>query len=491
MKNLIFLLLAGLFFSLLLSCDRNSDGPYFGNGFHNGWADQNSIVIWTRLTKNPELNSTGAKFIIPSAKEVKRLDTAANADSIKKAQIPGGVSLDQMEGACPGMAGEVNMVYYPLKNPEAKIETGWKQVDPSKNFTLQWRIGNLSPDTKYVVEMEARKPNGKDVTAEISGAFRTPPGQNTLSDLSFCITTCQDYPRRDDTINGHKIYKHMLQMLPDFFVHTGDIEYYDKPAPFALTEELMRFKWDRIFALPNQRDFYRQVTSYYMKDDHDVLRDDAFPGLKYGTVTWERGLEIFDKEQFPSNDLPYKTIRWGRDLQIWITEGRNFRSKNTDPDGPGKSIWGNGQKEWLYKTIKESDAAFKLLISPDPILGPDRTNKKDNYSNKIFKYEGDEIREFLSQFNNVFICNGDRHWQYVTNIPGTTLWEFSCGASSDKHAEGWPPDDLRSEHRFLRVKGGFLKGTVYHEGEKAILKFQHYDVDGNVVHEEVFDSQLK
>jgi alkaline phosphatase D len=283
----------------------------------------------------------------------------------------------------------------------------------------------------------------------------------------------------------------MLAKFPDFLVHTGDVEYYDKPGPFALTEELMRFKWDRIFALPYQRDFYRQVTTYFMKDDHDALTNDAFPGMTYGTVTWERGLEIFDKEQFPSNSKPYKTIRWGKDLQIWLMEGRNYRSKNTDPDGPGKTIWGAEQKEWLFRTLKESDATFKLLITPDPILGPDRENKRDNYANKIFKYEGDEIREYLKQFDNLFICNGDRHWQYVTNIPGTTLWEFSCGAGSDSHAEGWPPGDVRPEHRFLRVKGGFLKGSVYRTDNKVILNFQHCDVDGNVLHEEVFLQMIR
>jgi alkaline phosphatase D len=484
MKNLI-----SVFAILILTlsgCEKQLSGPYFGNGFHNGWADQNSIVIWTRLTKNPEMNMTGPKFLVPSADDVRRLDKGADPDSIYAAQIPDGFSLDQMEGACPGMDGEVNLVYYPLKNPDIKTETGWSAVDAGKNFTIQWRLNNLTPDTKYVVELESRKTGKSKVTSNINGAFRTPPEPSAASDINFCIVTCHDYPRRDDSINGHKIYKEMIQLFPDFYVHTGDIEYYDKPGPFALTEDIMRFKWDRIFALPYQRDFYRQITTYFMKDDHDVLRDDAYPGLKYGTVSWDRGLDIFDKEQFPSNDRPYKTVRWGKDLQIWITEGRNYRSKNSDPDGPGKTIWGEEQKEWLFKTIKESDATFKLLISPDPILGPDRDNKKDNYSNKIFKHEGDEIREYLKQFDNVFICNGDRHWQYVTNIPGTTLWEFGTGPGSDSHAEGWNQSDLRPEHRFLRVKGGFLMGSVSHSDNKVILKFQHYDVDGNVVHEEVF-----
>lgn len=278
----------------------------------------------------------------------------------------------------------------------------------------------------------------------------------------------------------------MLKLFPDFYVHTGDIEYYDRARPYALTEELMRFKWDRIFALPLQRTFWSQVTSYYMKDDHDALCDDAYPGEKYGTVSWDRGLEIFDKEQFPSNDKPYKTIRWGKDLQIWITESRVYRSKNSDPDGPEKTIFGSEQKEWLFRTLEESDATFKVIINANPILGPDREKKNDNYSNSGFKHEGDEIRQYLNQFDNVYLCNGDRHWQYVTHFEGTNLWEFSCGASSDEHAGGWPPDDLRPEHRFLRVKGGFLKGSVKRENEKVVLKFQHFDVDGNEVHEELF-----
>jgi len=45
---------------------------------------------------------------------------------------------------------------------------------------------------------------------------------------------------------------------------------------------------------------------------------------------------------------------------------------------------------------------------------------------------------------------------------------------------------LRPEHRFLRVKGGFLRGYVSRKNGTPTLTFQHYDVDGNIVHEEVF-----
>lgn len=257
------------------SCNRlkETDGPYFGNGFHNGWADQNSIVIWTRLT-----------------------------------QIPEGLTLNDMIGACPGAAGEVKLSYFPLKNAENKTETKWIAVDNNKNFTIQWKLENLSPDTKYVVEVEARLNESSAVSDKIEGAFRTPPPIEKEEEIEFCVVTCHDYIRKDTTY-GHKIYSAMLNLFPDFYVHTGDVEYYD------------------------------------------------------------------------------------------------------------------------------------------------------NYANEGFQTEGDEIRAFLNQFENVYLCNGDRHWQYVTHPEETNLWEFSTGAGSDVHAGGWSQSDKRLEHRlsFSESKRRFFK----------------------------------
>jgi len=478
---------------LLPACDtkNETDGPYFGNGFHNGWADQNSIVIWTRLTKNPEMNLGGEKFLKVSQKLHQELRKLTDERELKRSQIPDGYSIDDMEGACPGAYGELKLIYYKNNEPENSNESDWTPVDSAKNFTKQWKLDKLQDNTIYNIEIQARKDKQSKVSDKIIGRFKTPPGKDLIKDIKFCIVTCHDYIRRDDSISGHKIYPSMANNNPDFFVHTGDIEYYDKPDPYAFTEELMRFKWDRLFALPFQRDFYTRFTSYFMKDDHDVLCDDVFPGKTYGAVNFERGLEIFDEEQFPTNKQRYKTIRWGRDLQVWLLEGRNFRSKNNIPDGPGKSILGQEQKEWLFRTIDESDATYKIIISPTPILGPDRKNKNDNYSNDGFKFEGDEIRDFINQHDNIFICNGDRHWQYVSHIENTNLWEFSCGAGSDIHAGGWNQANILPEHKFLRVKGGYLLGNVYKENGNVMIKFSHCDVDGLIMHEEVFSRKIK
>lgn len=63
-------------------------------------------------------------------------------------------------------------------------------------------------------------------------------------------------------------------------------------------------------------------------------------------------------------DKTYRTVRWGKDLQIWMVEGRDFRSPNTMEDGPEKTIWGAEQMAWFKRTVQASDATFRVLTHP-------------------------------------------------------------------------------------------------------------------------------
>ena len=134
--------------------------------------------------------------------------------------------------------------------------------------------------------------------------------------------------------------------------------------------------------------------------------------------------------------------------------------------------------------MSESDATWKVLISPTPIVGPDRGAKNDNHANPGFRHEGDEIRPWFRQNlpDNFFVICGDRHWQYHSVHPETGLNEFSVGPASDAHAEGTPGLD-KKYHRFHRVKGGFLSVDLFDRDGKSFIRFQHRDVHGSVVHE--------
>ena len=457
-------------------------GPFLANATRNSWGDQTSIVIWTRTTAYPQLLKAGKEFLKISSQEAGKLSKLSDADKLLHVQLPENTTLEEMIGACPGLAGRVRLSYFPEEQRKQVKSMPWITTSADKDFTAQWKLEGLQSGTRYVTVVEAQNIDGSP-SAVLRGSFETPPSLQVQQGIKFCITTCHDFIRRDDDWNGHKIYPAMSAIAPDFVVHAGDIEYYDKPDPWALTKSLMRFKWGRLFALPNNRDFYNRTTTYFIKDDHDTLANDSWPGRTYGAVSFEEGVKLFNEEQFPSKPERYQTIRWGKDLQLWILEGRDYRSPNDLPDSPAKSILGAKQKAWLFKTLQESDAKYKLVCSPTPIVGPDRDNKKDNHANDVFAFEGQEIRDKFSTIPGVIVFCGDRHWQYASVDESTKLWEFGCGPGSEKHELGWKPSDVRPTHRFLRVQGGFLSGELtYPNGQtNAELTIRHHDVMGKEV----------
>jgi alkaline phosphatase D len=448
---------------LLLTTSVLQAEVHFGNGMKIGEVDQTSAIVWLRLTDAPERRADGTPF----------------QDADKK--VPDGLRLRDMKDSLMGAAGSVRLRY--AMHDGKQSVTPWQTVDPQRDFTAQVRLSGLKPGTTYKIIAEGRADDADDSMAACEGAFTTAPIPADAAPVRFVAVTCHDFPRRDDGGRGHLIYPVMATLNPAFLVHTGDIEYYDKPGPFAMSAGLARFKWNRFYSLANQRDFHRRFASYFMKDDHDTVKNDCWPGQNYGDLTWDQGLAIF-REQFPMGEKTYRTVRWGSDLQIWMVEGRDYRSPNRTPDGPAKSILGAEQKKWLFDTMRASDAGFRILISPTPIVGPDRGEKNDNLANKGFTHEGNEVRAFLSGLDHTFIVCGDRHWQYVSS--SGKLTEFSCGPGSDSYAEGFSMKNRAPEHRFLRIKGGFLSVEVKRDAEKPAISFRHHDVKGEVVHEERF-----
>ena len=441
-------------------------GAALGNGIKIGEVTATSAIVWTRITTEAHFQLTGREF-------------EPDDDA-----LPEGKSLTDMRYNLAGAPGEIRVAYWPVGRIGEKVWEPWVPVRDDSDYTAQVALNGLTPGLDYTVEVHVRTPQLPGPVVGYHGRFRTAPSEAMAAPVNFTVVTCHDFIRRDDLVNGHKIYPSMAKLDPDFMVHAGDVEYYDKPGPWAKTVELARYKWNRIFALPFQRDFYGSTSVYFQKDDHDVLKNDAWPGDTYGELTWDKGLSIF-KEQTPTGPRPYRTVRWGEHLQIWLMEGREFRSPNNMPDGPEKSIWGAEQKAWFFETFAASDATFRILMSPTPVLGPDRPKKNDNHANEGFAHESREIRDFLASQEDVFIICGDRHWQYATVDPVHGLREFGSGAGSDEHAGGWRESLRTLEQTFLRIKGGFLHVVVEPNNGAPQARVQHRSVEGELMHEQL------
>jgi len=259
----------------------------------------------------------------------------------------------------------------------------------------------------------------------------------------------------------------------------------------------MRQKWHEQFVQPRYIDLFAAVPTYWEIDDHDYRIDDGDNTGDHKPSSAE-GRQVM-LEQLPvaaSDDADaktYRTHRVSKDLQVWFTENRMYRSPNAMEDGPGKSIWGAEQKAWLKKTLAASDATFKILISPTPMIGPDDARKFDNHTNiNGFQHERDEFFAWLNETGiakkNFYLMCGDRHWQYHSISP-EGIEEFSCGALVDANSRpGRKPGDPKSTDPEGTIKqpysqseksGGFLEVKV----EPGKLQFIWHDEKGAVLHE--------
>lgn len=456
-------------FTESLSASETSPVCHQATGTRVGEVTHDRAVVWTRLNASSSRNTTG--ILIPGrAQDYK-------GDKLPQVTVP----VEQLEGACPGMKGRVRLRYGTKADLSDARTTDWIEVDESNDFIHQFALKDLKSGTRHHYVCDTQGADGVP-HASFGGDFQTAPAPDIPAGVTFCVMTCQGYPDRGHP-DGHSIYPSMLALKPSFACLTGDLVYYDNDMPRAVSPELARYHWERMFSLPRLVGFNRHVCTYWLKDDHDTLNNDSWPGARMGGFTFAEGQRIF-RQQAPMNGGPsYRTIRWGRDLQVWFTEGRDFRSPNNMPDGPGKSIWGAEQKEWFKCTVKESDATWKVLVSPTPLVGPDRGSKNDNHANKGFQHEGDDIRAWLKANapDNFFVICGDRHWQYHSVHPETGLHEFCPGAASDQHAGGSPGHDP-AYHKFHLQKGGFLSTTLDCDERKSRIRFLHHDVNGKVLY---------
>jgi len=437
-------------------------------GVKVGEVTDTSAIVWMRLTAKATRNNDG---VVRRGKVVDK--------PVKDNEVDG------LEGACPGAAGEMRVRYGEKQDLSDAKATDWAVATAQRDFSHQFPLKDLKPGTVYHYATETAGPGRKEIHAPLRGQFQTAPPARDHADVTFTVLTGQAYKDIDHK-DGFHIYDAMGRLQPRFLVPTGDTVYYDNEDPIARTVPLARYHWDRMYSYPRHINFHLRFPGYWEKDDHDTLSNDCWPSLKPKfmlPMTFEDGLRIF-REQVPMGEKTWRTARWGEDLQVWMTEGRDYRSPNTMADGPKKTIWGEEQKKWFKESVLASDATWKVLVNPTPIVGPDRGKKADSHANDAFKHEGDELRQWMQKNapDNLFIACGDRHWQYHSVHPETGVQEFSCGPASDEHASGSPGEDPRY-HKFHREKGGFLSVTVKKQGDKSQLTFRLHDVHGKVVHE--------
>lgn len=435
-------------------------------------------------------------------------------------------------GDIPGRPGVAAFALSRDPSFQNAVLTDWAEATAENDYTVKQAVRGLEAGTRYYYQLLSG-PERSLAQAGPTGTFRTLDeigvarettliAVTSMHRYSFRATVLRDFRFRQRKL-GFPSLEAIVAREPGYFVSTGDSVYYDCPAlGRAQTWKAMRAKWHKQFATPRFRALFQTVPTYWMKDDHDYRYDDAD---SYGTLEPlpELGAEVF-LEQVPVVDplaedvVTYRTHRINDLMQIWLLEGRDYRDPNTAEPGPEKTVWGDEQKAWLKRTLLDSDAAFKIIISPTPLVGPDDEwtgkhggllaplfggnpvgqggdrRKRDNHTNPFgFRDEAEGLFNWLrdQDFDAkelYFVC-GDRHWQYHSVHP-SGYEEFSVGALVDGSSRLGPkpgdegstdPDGtITQPYQQEEPRGGFLEVSVYPAVDEAppSIAFTFYDKHG-------------
>ncbi|PAW65404.1 MAG: hypothetical protein B9S38_15365 [Verrucomicrobiia bacterium Tous-C4TDCM] len=392
--------------------------------------------------------------------------------------------------------------------------TPWLRATPAGDFILKTRIDSLLPASTYqyrlVFGTEAQSATPGDIAS-----FKTLPEPGRKAAVDFILTSCPNYSffhegtkgipayQGDDRMLGYPALEAIRSLKPDFVILNGDCVYYDHPSNTrAETQAELRRKWHEQHVQPRFVKLFAQTPTYWLKDDHDHRQNDSDATGNY-QPSHQLGIDTF-REQVPvvNPDDPkavtYRTHRIGHDLQLWFVEGRDYRSPNKMAGGPDKTLWGAEQKAWLMRTLTESDATFKILVSPTPMVGPDDGYKKDNHVNADgFRHEGEAFFSWLKTSgiaqDRFYILCGDRHWKYHSQHPGGYS-EFSSGALNRENARlgrapGSPgssdPDaKIRQHYTDRSPSGGFLRARLQPAAAEGLssLELTLHDDKGEVLY---------
>lgn len=327
-------------------------------------------------------------------------------------------------------------------------------VTAEDDFTGKVQIDGLKPGTEYRYrvwfsdEREGRP--GKDRAVE--GSFRTAPAaqDNTAVHLAWGGDLAGQNTCRDAT-EGFPIFSAINAERPDFFIGLGDMIYADGtcdpvgrygnaqipgdfPQAFDMDSYWAHWKYNR------EDTGYRMLlasTPYYaIWDDHEVVNDfgplhDTRSTAPYtpGVHLMPMGLDAFlDYNPIAENaETPkrlYRSIRWGKQMEMFILDTRQYRDANfaADSSAQPKSMLGREQLVWLKEQLQRSDATWKIIVSSVPMAIPTGSSGaagRDGWGNYLqdggFEQELLDVLRFMQQngMYNVAFLTTDVHFAEV------------------------------------------------------------------------------
>lgn len=362
------------------------------------------------------------------------------------------------------------------------VRAGNVEFSTSRDLTGKLVVSALAPSTRYAYRVSAG-------TRSVSGEFVTAPPADAVTPFTFAWSgdlgggnVCRHVQA------GYPVFRAITARHPQFFLFVGDTIYADRacqgsdrvPGYGFIATTLAGYhdkhRYNRADG-PVQAAF-RTTSVYAIWDDHEVRNDFSGPTeplMPAGRQAFLDYWPIVPPEAEPHR--LHRQFRWGKLLDLFILDTRQYRSPNSEVDSPGKTMLGAAQRRWLIDGVTASDAVWKVVVSSVSLAIPTgRRERRDSWTNATvfglpdsggtgFMHERDAVLAALRGVKNLVVVTADVHHAEVirhTPAAGFVLHELVAGPLSASTGTPRPLDQT------LNAVSLWGRGGVNNFGEVTV-----------------------
>jgi alkaline phosphatase D len=346
----------------------------------------------------------------------------------------------------------------------------------SHDNTVQMRMGGLHAGTHYFFRFLRGR-----LRSDI-GSFETAPKPTKSATVNFAWSGDVDFnpePGKSQPYwNDGGVFGQMRAERNDFNINLGDTIYSDSEVPgrlnpIALTVPQKWAKYRVNLANRNLQALRRSTGLFSHWDDHEFVNDFSPNENTFsnnvninGRTLYKRGVQAFrdySPVHYTGRDGLYRTVRWGKNLELFFLDERSFRSAKADEGGvcdnpqshepdlaptappttralfsvlvpsfsqpvspqcldairsPSRTMLGQRQYDRFVRDVERSTARFKVIMNEVPI--------QQFYALPYDRWEGYEaerqkLLHALQGVKNVVFLTTDVHATLVNDARFQTL----------------------------------------------------------------------
>lgn len=342
--------------------------------------------------------------------------------------------------------------------------------------TAVLRVDGLAPDTEYLYRVLVDGAPDPYLGRLLPLRARTAPAPGARRDLTLAFGSCARIA--EDAVQP--IWDAVLQARPDLFLWLGDNIYAETGDADTLDREYARQR-----AVPAFQPVGRSVPQLAIWDDNDYgpndgdrtspLREASLGAFRRWWANPGYGLDeapgVFFQQSFGALDL-------------FCLDDRYWRDPNDRPDGPGKTLLGQAQRDWLLAGLKASRAVFKLVACG---CGWSTAKGAEGDAWSAFLHERNTLFDAIrdAAIEGVVLLSGDTHVGELNVIPwsaqgGYDFYDLVSSPLAQRTSRSWltrhPEQRVRPVH-FASANFGWIRIEY---GDDPRLQFSVVDPQGRM-----------